>query len=139
MARVFSTNQNRQLYVAKAYNASVDVFGSFSKANHRILMSATTQDDSFFVKGLSFSTKAVKEPLIYKEQKWSGEKMVIIPSLINESCDRDLVVTKFSKITNNKIGIVALVPNTRRAEHYISIGAISADRDNIFNVIEYIY
>ena len=30
------------------YNANVDVFGSFSKAKHRILMSATTQDDAFF-------------------------------------------------------------------------------------------
>ena len=63
------------------YNASVDVFGSFSKAEHRVLMSATTQDDAFFVKGLSFSTSAVKCPLMFKKQKWSGEKMVIIPSL----------------------------------------------------------
>ena len=33
------------------YNANVDIFGSFSKANHRILMSATTQDDAFLLKG----------------------------------------------------------------------------------------
>lgn len=118
------------------YNANVDVFGSFSKAKHRILMSATTQDDAFFVKGLSFSTNAVKNPLVFKEQKWSGEKMVIIPSLINESCDRDLVVSEFSKMTNKKFGMVALVPNTRRANHYSNLGAICADRGNIFNVIE---
>lgn len=118
------------------YNANVDIFGSFSKANHRILMSATTQDDAFFVKGLSFSPNAVKTPLMFKEQKWSGEKMIIIPSLINESCDRDLVVTKFSKMTNTKFGMVALVPNTRIANHYISLGATYADKDNIFNIIE---
>ena len=69
----------------------------FSKANHRILMSATTQDDAFFVKGLSFSANAVKFPLINSEQKWSGEKMIILPSLIDDECDRDLVVTKFGK------------------------------------------
>lgn len=118
------------------YNSSVDIFGSFSKANNRILMSATTQDDAFFVKGLSFSTNAVKNPLMFKKQKWSGEKMVIIPSLINESCDRDLVVTQFSKMVNKKFGMVSLVPNTRKANQYGKIGAICADRSNIFSVID---
>ena len=34
------------------YNIPIGSFGSFAKANQRILMSATTQDDSFFIKGL---------------------------------------------------------------------------------------
>lgn len=118
------------------YNASVDVFGSFSKAKHRVLMSATTQDDAFFVKGLSFSTSAVKCPLMFKEQKWSGEKMVIIPSLIDENCDRDLVVTYFARMENKKFGMVSLVPNTRKAKQYSNLGAICADKNNIFDVIE---
>lgn len=118
------------------YNASIDVFGSFSKAKHRILMSATTQDDAYFVKGLSFDTKAVSEPLMFSEQKWSGEKMIIIPSLINEECDRDLVVTEFSKMSNSKFGMVSLVPNTKKAQQYENIGAVSADRNRIFEIIE---
>ncbi len=118
------------------YNPNVDTFGSFSKAKRRILMSATTQDDSFFVKGLSFSADAVKTPLINVNQKWSGEKMIIIPSLIDDNCDRDLIVTQFSKMTNNKFGMIALVPNTKRAEHYKSIGAIYTDKENIFLTID---
>ena len=118
------------------YNPNADVFGSFSKANHRILMSATTQDDAFFVKGLSFSANAVKFPLINSEQKWSGEKMIILPSLIDDECDRDLVVTKFGKMDNKKFGMVALVPNTKRANHYKNLGAICVDRENIFSIIE---
>lgn len=118
------------------YNISVDIFGSFSKANQRILMSATTQDDAFFVKGLLFSTNAVKNPLMYKEQKWSGEKMIIIPSLINDDCDRNLVVTYFSQMENKKFGMVSLVPNSRKANQYSSLGAICADRSNIFDVID---
>lgn len=118
------------------YNPNVDTFGSFAKAKRRILMSATTQDDSFFVKGFSFSVDAVKEPLINANQKWSGEKMIILPSLISDSCDRDLVVTQFTKMDNNKFGMVAIVPNTKRTEHYKSLGAINADTTNIFAVIE---
>ena len=118
------------------YNANVDVFGSFSKAKHRILMSATTQDDSFFVKGLSFNTDAVKKPLMFKKQKWSGEKMVIIPSLIDENCDRDLVVTNFARMKNDKFGMVSLVPNTKKVQVYSDLGAICTDRSNIFDIIE---
>lgn len=118
------------------YNFNVDTFGSFSKANHRILMSATTQEDAFFVKGLSFSVKAVNNPLVNPNQKWSGEKMIIIPSLINDKCDRDLVVTKFAKMENKHFGMISLVPNTTRAKHYKNLGAICPDKDSIFSVIE---
>ena len=51
------------------YNISISSFKSFALANQRILMSATTQDDSFFIKGLDFSIDAVQNPLINKEQK----------------------------------------------------------------------
>jgi len=118
------------------YNPTVDTFGSFANAKRRILMSATTQDDSFFIKGLSFSVEAVKNPLVNNSQKWSGEKMVILPSLISDKYDRDLVVTKFSKMNNHKFGMVALVPNTKRANHYKALEAICADRDNIISIIE---
>lgn len=118
------------------YNASVEAFGSFSRAKHRVLMSATTQDDAFFVKGLSFNANAVKYPLMFKEQKWSGEKMIIIPSLIDDNCDRDLVVTSFTRMENKNFGMIALVPNTRKVKQYIDLGAICADRDNIFEIIE---
>lgn len=118
------------------YNANVDVFGSFSKAKRRVLMSATTQDDAFFVKGLSFSTSAVKCPLMFKEQKWSGEKMIIIPSLIDENCNRDLVVTDFARRENNKFGMISLVPSNKRLKLYSDLGAICTDKNNIFDVIE---
>jgi len=118
------------------YSPNVDTFGSFSKAKHRILMSATTQDDSFFIKGFSFSANAVNNPLININQKWSGEKMIILPSLISEECDRDLVVTQFARIENKEFGMIALVPNTKRAEHYKSMGALCVDKNNILSIIE---
>lgn len=110
------------------YNINVDMFGSFSKAKHMVLMSATTQDDAFFVKGLSFSANAVKCPLMFKQQKWSGEKMLIIPSIIDENCDRDLVVRKFAEYQNDKYGMVSLVPNTKKLQQYGKLGAICAGK-----------
>ncbi|MDQ0273523.1 replicative superfamily II helicase [Cytobacillus purgationiresistens] len=118
------------------YSPNVNSFPTFANANKRILMSATTQDDSFFIKGLDFDVDAVKKPLIYSEQKWSGEKMLILPSLINEACDRDLIVTKFAKLKPAKLGIVALVPSTKRAQHYQKLGATVSNQNNIFEELD---
>lgn len=118
------------------YNPNVKMFATFANAEHRILMSATTQDDSFFIKGLDFDIDAVKNPLKNDQQKWSGEKMIILPSLIHDECDRDLIVTTFAKMKNQKFGIVALVPSTKKADHYRNLGATIADSDNIFAQID---
>ena len=118
------------------YNVNIRTFGSFSNAAHRILMSATTQDDSFFVKGLYFSPEAVKNPLRNKNQKWSGEKMIIIPSLVNDSCDHDLIVTEFCRRPSSTFGIVALVPSTRNCQQYRNLGSLITDSTNIYDNLD---
>jgi replicative superfamily II helicase len=114
----------------------ISKFGSFSKANQRILMSATTQDDSFFIKGLGFSIGAVKNPLTSCTQKWSGEKMIIIPSLIDDSLDRNLIVSVLAKPVNKDYGRVSLVSSNRIAEQYNQIGAVVANSNDIFDKIK---
>lgn len=119
------------------YNVSVEQFRTFSSAKRRILMSATTQEDIFFVKGLDFSTNAVANPIKYPQSRWSGEKMLLMPSLIDEECDRDLVATQFAKLTNAPFGVVAIVPNTKRAVYYENIGAIfPKNNKELFSVID---
>lgn len=104
-------------------NIRVDDFGTFSQAKRKILMSATTQDDIFFVKGLGLNPKSVQNPLIYPDMKWSGEKMLIIPSMINENANRDLIGTNFGAMNSELFGVVIIVPNTNRANYYKSLGA----------------
>ncbi|ADQ80344.1 DEAD-like helicase [Paludibacter propionicigenes WB4] len=113
----------------------INSFCSFSKANQRILMSATTQDDSFFIKGLGFNVEAIKKPLINPEQTWSGEKMLLIPSLIDDSLDRDLVVSFFAKPAERPFGTVALVSSFRTADQYEHIGSEIANSQNIFDQV----
>lgn len=64
-------------------------FGSFYKAKHRIFMSATVTDDSFLVKGLRLSADTITKPLTYPKEKWFGEKMILIPSLIDGETGRE--------------------------------------------------
>src|SRR5690606_7390236 len=63
----------------------IEEFGAFHRANHRILMSATTQDDAFFIKGLGLEIDSIINPLTNPDLKWSGEKMIIIPSLLDKN------------------------------------------------------
>ena len=118
------------------YYPNVNDFPTFSKAQHRILMSATTQDDSFFIKGLDFNINSVQNPLVTTRQKWSGEKMIIVPSLIHDNLDRDLIVTEFSQASFKRFGGVALVPSTRKAHQYKAAGAVIADSQNIVEEID---
>lgn len=115
----------------------VENFGSFNNANHRILMSATTQDDSFFIKGLGFDIASVSNPLTHKEQKWSGEKMILIPALINETLDRDTVINWLIKPKDKRAyGVVALTPSFSKNKQYEKIGAIVANSEDIFDIVK---
>jgi hypothetical protein len=117
------------------YFPNVSIFSTFSKATNRILMSATTQEDSFFINGLGFDVEAVKRPLQNPDKKWSGEKMIIIPSLIHENCDRNLVITEITKLKHSKFGIVAIVPSGKRSEQYEHLEANIVTSATIFDEI----
>lgn len=115
----------------------IDSFGSFSRAKHRVLMSATTQDDSFFIKGLGFDIASVTTPLTNKEQRWSGEKMILIPSLINESLDREAIIHDFAKPNSKlKFGRVILTPSFSKNKQFERIGAIVATSSNIYEKVK---
>ncbi|HCQ89408.1 MAG TPA: DEAD/DEAH box helicase [Clostridium sp.] len=116
------------------YHIPIQIFGTFSAAKNRILMSATTQNDSFFIKGLDFSLNAVKKPLVDKSRLWSGEKMILIPSLINEECDRESIIATFAKDHHEKLGIAALVPSFKKAAVYGKYGARIAKAEDIFTI-----
>jgi hypothetical protein len=115
----------------------IDSFGSFSRAEHRVLMSATTQDDSFFIKGLGFDVASVANPLTNEVLKWSGEKMVLIPSLIDESLDRDSVICWLLQKNNERqFGIVSLIPSFNRKQQYEKIGAHVATSNDLFDSVQ---
>lgn len=119
------------------YFNPIHKFGSFDKANHRILMSATTQNDSFFIKGLGLSTSAVLNPLTYSKSKWSGEKMIIIPSMINSELDRNYIGPNMAKPRpdNKAFGIAILTPSFKIAKFFEANGAMLATPDNIFDCV----
>lgn len=114
----------------------IDVFGSFSQAKNRILMSATTQDDSFFIKGLGFDISSVEKPLINNIAKWSGEKMILIPSLIDEKLIRESIVDWLLKPrADSTFGTVSLIPSFSSKKQYEKAGAHVATSNDLFDCV----
>jgi len=118
------------------YLAPLDAFRSYSKAAHRVFMSATVTDDAFLVKGLKLSPETITKPLTYDGETWSGEKMVVVPSLIHDDLDRDRIVSIFRKPQpGRRFGIVALTPSFARSQSWSDGGALVATRDTIEDVV----
>lgn len=111
-------------------------FGSYANASHRIFMSATVTDDAFLVKGLGLEPETILNPLTYAPETWSGEKMVLLPSLIHEDLHRDAIVRKFGKSNpKRKRGIVALTPSFAYAEDWKQAGSLVADKTTVEEAI----
>jgi len=111
---------------------TISQFGTFHRSGHRILMSATTMDDSFFIKGLDISKEAVNNPLIIPNEKWSGERMIIIPSMMHESLNRLAIINRYATVFERRnFGIVALVPSYKHSKIYEQQGCTVAYRNNI--------
>lgn len=120
-----------------AYSPPLELFGSFFNASHRVFMSATVNDDSFFIKGLGVEAKTVENPLIIEDEKWSGEKMILIPSLIDESLNRTEIVNLFAhKKKDANFGTVVLHPSFKTCDDWKQYGSVVATKENIIADIE---
>jgi replicative superfamily II helicase len=116
--------------------APLESFGSYWKASHRIFMSATVTDDAFLIKGLQLEVRTITEPIIYHQEKWSGEKMVLIPSEIDESLDREAMVHKFAvPDLSRKYGVVALTSAFERSKDWEQYQSNIANKDTVWGLV----
>jgi replicative superfamily II helicase len=125
-----------QVVEIEPYIAPLLAFGSYFKAKHRIFMSATVTDDAFLVKGLQIHPRTIVNPLTYSKETWSGEKMILVPSLIHDDLDHSRMVTQFAASGSRRpYGRVALVPSFDKAKPWEKGGATLADGDSIGDVV----
>lgn len=118
------------------YIAPLNSFGSYWKADHRIFMSATVTDDAFLIKGLQLAPETVINPLLYEQESWSGEKMILLPSLINPTLERTSVVSKFGPTDpKRKFGIVALATSFKNTADWHKYGARVANTETVWQDI----
>ena len=118
------------------YFLPVFKYGFFHNARNRILMSASNQDDAFLIKGLDYDTESIENPITFDSMKWSGEKLVLIPSLINEQLDRELIITNIAQPNEKRnYGVIAIVPDFKKTEQYEKLGSVIANTETISEII----
>jgi len=114
----------------------LDVFGTYEKAKHRVFMSATVTNDAFLVKGLGLAPDVIRNPLLDKKEKWSGEKMILMLSLMDSSLGRDFVIKALGKPQKRPFGVVVITPSFKVAEDWTKVGAKCPSSETIDASIE---
>jgi tetratricopeptide (TPR) repeat protein len=91
----------------------VDMIPSFTKADRRIFLSATLNEDAFLVRDLGISPQSVANPLSSGDVKYSGERLILLPSLVDPSLNRQTVISWVNRLCqkHGDFGVVAIVPS----------------------------
>jgi len=91
----------------------IQKFPSFSEAPKRVFLSATLTEDAFLIRDLGIDPNAVKKPIMHKEIKYSGERLVLIPTLIDPYLLKIDIIRNLLKILENSkdFGMFSLVPS----------------------------
>jgi hypothetical protein len=96
----------------------IDLIPSFSECKRRIFLSATLTDDAFLIKDLRISSKSILNPIFFDKEKYSGERLILIPSLVDVSLTRESIINWLKEFTkrNGNFGVVTLVPSFTHAD-----------------------
>lgn len=119
------------------YIPPLSAFGSYWKAPHRIFMSATVTDDAFLIKGLQLTPDTITKTLTYSKESWSGEKMLLLSSLINGELDQN-AIAEWLGVPNpsRSSGVVTLVSSFLNARIWENYGAVVAKKETMTAIVK---
>lgn len=111
----------------------IELIPSYVSASRRIFLSATLSEDGFLVRDLGIKTSSVNNPLMLEDDKYSGERMVVIPALVNLSFTREKIIKWISQYAtkHGNFGVVSIVPSGKHAESWEQYGGIITNRKNL--------
>jgi replicative superfamily II helicase len=118
------------------YLTPIEQIGSYYGAERRIFMSASVMDDSFLVKNLRVPVEAVRSPLKYEKESWSGEKMVLLPELVNSRIKRSAFIDHFGSPSDHRDGgVIVLSRSYAMAEAWEKVGAEVAQKETLRELV----
>lgn len=97
---------------------------AYYSAQHRLFMSATLADDSVLVREIGCAVESARKPVVPKNDKGLGERMVLAPSLVSEALNRKWVMKVCSHLAEKlKFNVVVLSPSEAKARDWEEVGA----------------
>ncbi|MHA1817463.1 MAG: hypothetical protein ACTSX1_15785, partial [Candidatus Heimdallarchaeaceae archaeon] len=99
----------------------IDRFPSFVNAKRRLFLSATLTEDSFLVRDMDIDKDSVLKPITSNE-KYSGERLIVLPALVDPYLTRLELIQWVQNISRNNgnFGVVAITPSNPHADAWSS-------------------
>ncbi len=115
----------------------VEMIPSFTDAKRRIFLSATLTEDAFLVRDLGIEDESVSSPLSSVDVKYSGERMILIPLLVDPSLTRERIVSWITNLTakHGNFGIASIVPSFNHAIYWEKFGGNVTKVQNLHDSI----
>lgn len=116
----------------------LELIPSFDRAKRRIFLSATLTEDAFLVRDLGIEPESVSNPLSSGDVKYSGERLILMPTLVNPGLKREKIISWLSEIAarHGNFGVVSIVPSFYRADAWKKVGANVTDVRALYQSIE---
>ena len=115
----------------------ISLVPSFTNALHRVYMSATLVDDASLVKNFAVDAKSVQEPIKPKVEGDIGERLIVIPAIVDSTIEETMTIDLVSKIrSDHQVNVVVLVPSNRRGNIWQKPGVLIVTGNNISDAIQ---
>ena len=108
----------------------------YEEASCRLFMSATLSDDSALVRELGCSEDAAVNPIVPSSDAGTGERMILAPSLIDPSLDRDWVMGWCKWVTQHNINVAVLTSSEKFARDWEKVGAVVELGDRVAATVD---
>lgn len=102
----------------------INMIPAFSEAQFRIFMSATIADDSSLIRTFGITANATLNPIAPESLAGIGERMILIPALMNLKVDPEEAIKKALKTLKGKANAVVLVQSDARAKFWSDVGTV---------------
>lgn len=109
----------------------IDTTRAFRAADHRIFMSGTLADDSLLVRELACEPDAARKPIISPHDSGIGERMILVPTLVNKELSRDWVMELCGKLAIRNANVVVLSSSEKLARDWVPYGATFTMGDDV--------
>lgn len=116
----------------------IEQIPSFSEAKRRIFLSATLNEDAFLVKDMGIEPESVVNPLSSGDVQYSGERLIILPSLVDPSLQRGTLISWGAQLAqkHGSFGVVSITPSFNKAEDWKNYGAQVTDVSKLYESID---
>lgn len=108
---------------------------AFNEAKHRYILSATFEGQVDLVKDLGIEKSSVQNPLIPKNRKDIGQRLIIAPQRFDPEIEDEDLRLLGQKYASEGKNVVVMVPSFERSQSWKELGASVITNENISDSI----